>query len=77
MVNNPTLYTPIQCTTCGKYKVVIDGVGYVTNGRIVSEDIEGLYVYFDENNDIYFSITRHPYSTEKWKIINKQQLNNI
>ena len=73
-MTKPELYSPTQCTNCGKYKVTINGTTYVTNGRIVSEDIPGLYVSYDENNNIYFSLTRHPYTVEKWKVIEQTKV---
>jgi len=71
MSNEPTLHEPFQCTDCGKWKVNINGVQYVTNSRVVKEEYEGtaLWVSYNEEGTPLFSMDKHPSSQERWKVI--------
>jgi hypothetical protein len=70
------LHKPFQCTNCGKWKVNINNVQYVTNSRVVGEDFEGegLWVTYDEDGTPLFSPDKHPNSQERWKVIHTTPL---
>ena len=62
----------LQCTNCGKYKVQIGDMYYVSNGREVGDDVKGLWVE-ETPSGPYFSTQKLP-NTKRWKIIHEEQL---
>ena len=69
-IQDNTQYPAIQCTNCGKFKVLIEDTLYVLNGRGVTEGSEGLWVEETPQGPL-FSLHQLP-NTTKWKIIHTQ-----